>query len=137
VWHNAPDNAPEIQAVVAAIAKTGCDFFIDMHGDETRPFIWLVGPALELNKTQAAKQNQFVEFLDAKYPELLPAPEEILSGTMPAPGLSVNYIFRTYGCPGWVVELPFREPSVGDTLLAEGCLNFGHNCVEALLDVMN
>lgn len=136
VWHAVPDNAPEIQVTVDAIAKTGCDYFIDMHGDETRPFIWLVGPAVEMSPEQIARQKQFETFLAGKHPELLPPPEEILSGTLPAPGLSVNHIFRTYGCPSWVVELPFRETPVGDTLLAEGCVNFGHNCVEALLDMM-
>ena len=136
VWHDPQDNAPEIQAVVKAIAETGCGFFIDLHGDEVRPFIWLVGPAVEMNKAQLAKQNQFESFLAAIYPELQAPPEEILSGTMPAPGLSVNYMFRTYGCPGWVVELPFRETPVGDTLLAEGCIKFGSSCVDALLHVM-
>ncbi|MDQ7024829.1 MAG: M14 family zinc carboxypeptidase [Anaerolineae bacterium] len=136
VWHDAPDAAPEIQAVVAAIAKTGCDYFINMHGDETRPFIWLIGPAVDMNPEQIACQNQFEAFLAEKHPELWPPPEEIRSGTMPAQGLSVSHIFHTYGCPSWVVELPFREPALGDTLLAEGCINFGRNCVEALLDVM-
>jgi murein tripeptide amidase MpaA len=136
VWHDTPDTAPEIRAVNEAMAKTGCDYFIDMHGDEIRPYIWLITPAVEMKPEETALHEKFVDFLAKKHPELKPPPEEILTGTAPAPGLSINFIFRKYGCPGWVVELPFRETFMGDTLHVEGCMNFGRSCVEALLDVM-
>ncbi|MEZ4666383.1 MAG: M14-type cytosolic carboxypeptidase [Anaerolineae bacterium] len=136
VWHEPGDNAPEVQAVVSAIAKTGCDYFIDMHGDETRPFIWLINPAAEMNPEQKKIHEAFESFLSSKHPELAPPPEEILKGTAPAVGMSINYMFRTYQSYGWIVELPFCEPSQGDTLLEEGCMAFGHNCVDALAHVI-
>jgi murein tripeptide amidase MpaA len=135
VWHEPNDESIEVKVVVDAIAETGCDYFIDMHGDETRPFIWLIGPGEKMTLEQKAIHQQFEDFLATKHPEVLPAPESIVREAV-APGMSNNFIFRTYQCPGWIVELPFCETPEGDTLLAEGCMSFGRSCVEALVYVM-
>lgn len=135
-WHAPGDDAPEVKAVLAAIQQTGCDLFIDMHGDETRPFIWLVGPGVPISDDVAAKVQQFEAVLSQRHPEVLPPPDEIVNGLMDAPGMSVNYMVREYGCPGWIVELPFRETPEGDTMLEQGCMSFGDSCVDALLAVM-
>ena len=107
-----------------------------MHGDETRPFIWLIAPAIDMSPKQQAIHAQFETFLGDKYPELAPPPQEIITGTAPAFGMSINYMFRTYNSFSWIVELPFCETAQGDTLLEAGCMAFGHDCVNALVDVM-
>ena len=68
--------------------------------------------------------------------QLAPPPESITSVKPPDLGMSVDYIAATYNCPGWIIELPFKavpdnEGDV-DSLLAEGCMQFGRNCVDAL-----
>jgi murein tripeptide amidase MpaA len=137
VWDAPSDDAPEIKAAVDAIAQTGVDYFIDMHGDETRPFIWIImSPNFGGVASVDAKQEGLVNFLGEQFAELQPPPKEILEGTSAAAGMSINYISKTYGTPGWIVELPFKETPVGDTLLAEGCMKFGRAWVEGLIRIM-
>lgn len=134
VWHFPSDDAPEVKAVNMTMVQTGCDYFIDIHGDETRPFIWIIPSSLkpELDDIHAKFENYFIEH----FPEMGAVPEEIVKDVLPEPGLSINYVTKTYGCPSWVLELPFKETPVGDTLLADGCMKFGEHCIDALLHVM-
>lgn len=133
-WNAPGEDAPEVRAALAAIAQTGVDYFIDMHGDETRPFIWIIPSTLkpELDAIHA----QFERYLAARHQDLEAPPEEITRGIGPEPGMSINYITKTYGCPAWIIELPFKETVLGDSLLEDGCMQFGRECLDALLEVL-
>jgi len=139
IWDNPQENAPEVKLIVDPIAKTGVDYFIDMHGDETRPFIWIIQPGISFSEEVGAKQDQFVQYLADHHQEneLQDPPTDIVGVEGVPMGMSINYISSVYGCPAWVVELPFKETPVGDTLLEEGCLRFGRLCVDALLTIID
>ncbi len=139
IWDDPKDTAPEIKLIVDKIAETGVDYFIDMHGDETRPFIWIIQPDVEFSAEIGAKQDQFIQYLADHHQknELQDPPTHIVGVEGLQLGMSINTISTLYGCPAWVVELPFKETPVGDTLLADGCLRFGRLCVDALLTIID
>jgi murein tripeptide amidase MpaA len=136
-WNDPQPNAPEVVTVRERIGTTGVDFFLDVHGDEERPFIWIVGPH-RANVTPDADRTQmrFEAMLAEEYAEVRPRPESIPAPNHPDSGMSVDYIAPTFHCPALIIELPFKETvSAGgkrDSLLASGCMDFGRSCVEVL-----
>jgi murein tripeptide amidase MpaA len=136
-WNDPQPDAPEVIAVRQLIGETGVDFFLDVHGDEERPFIWLVGPH-PTNVTPESDQAQraFERMLAEKYVELQPRPETTPAPSHPDSGMSVDYIGANFHCPALIIELPFKETISAsgqrDSLLAAGCMDFGRSCVAAL-----
>lgn len=136
-WNDPQPNAPEVIAVRQLIGATGVDFFLDVHGDEERPFIWLVGPHPDnVTPDNDRLQKAFERKLAEKYIELQPKPETTPAPSQPDSGMSVDYIAATYHCPALIIELPFKETVSAsgqrDSLLAEGCMGLGRSCVEVL-----
>ncbi|RMF79355.1 MAG: hypothetical protein D6737_11655 [Chloroflexi bacterium] len=135
-WDNPTEECPEISAVLNAIEETGVDFFIDLHGDEHRPYIWIVPPGVEISPEARRLVDYFEIELAKRNPEVQPPPVSVAGVAADHLGMAVNYIAATYGCPAWTPELPFKatsNPQDGDdSLLATGCMRFGRSCVEAL-----
>ena len=46
-YYEAPTllRSPEVHAVLSRMDETGCDFFLDVHGDETIPYVFFSGAA--------------------------------------------------------------------------------------------
>lgn len=140
-WNNPPSNAPEVIIVRDLIGKMGVDFFLDVHGDEERPYIWLAGPHADNVTPEAGKlQTQFERLLAEQYVEVRPRPESISAPNRPDSGMSTDYVATTFKCPALIIELPFKETVSAsgqrDSLMAEGCMGFGRACVEALNTVL-
>ncbi len=136
-WNDPGPNAQEVIAVRELIGTTGVDFFLDVHGDEEHPFIWLVGPhPANVTLDSDRIQKQFEAMLAEKYAEVRPRPETIPAPNRPDSGMAVDYIAPTFRCPALIIELPFKETVSAsgerDSLLAAGCMGFGSACVEAL-----
>jgi hypothetical protein len=136
-WNDPQPNAPEVIAARNLIGTTGVDFFLDVHGDEERPFIWLVGPhPSNVTPDVDRMQKQFEAMLAEKYAEVRPRPDTILALSRPDSGMSVDYVASVFHCPALIIELPFKKTvsSAGeqDSLLAAGCIEFGRSSVEVL-----
>ena len=135
-WDKPTPEGPEVTAVLNALDKTGVDFFLDLHGDETRPYIWIIEPGVPMSAETARLARWFVLEAARRNPEVQPPPVAIVGVDAGNLGMAVNYVAATYGCPAWTPELPFGETHMpdddNDSLLAEGCLRFGRSCVEAL-----
>lgn len=132
-WKSSQSASPEVEAIKRAIDHDGVDYFIDLHGDETRPYIWIVPPGVHLDPAAARKVLHLELELARRHPELQPPPVGIEGEDAAEAGMAVNYIATTYGCPAWTPELPFREvPGFDDSLLADGCMRFGRSMLEAL-----
>lgn len=139
-WDKPSDQCPEIVAVRDAIAASGVDYFFDIHGDEDRPFIWLIGPQTEIPQDIADVIAHYEEELNRVSYHIEPPPESITSNKPSDLGMSVDYIAATYGCPAWIFELPFKaipdEYGNADSLLADGCMTFGRHCIDALYSIV-
>ena len=134
-WAEPDDKCPEIVAIQKAMKEIGVDFFLDMHGDEERPFIWVGHPDVNQSTKTKQIQHQFEQELAKRNPEIRPAPTELgeVIGNL---GLASNWVPATFNCVAWITELPFAEPvdmgDEADSMLQNGCLRFGRTCVEAL-----
>jgi murein tripeptide amidase MpaA len=136
-WHRLPQSAPEIAALRGRMEAEGADFFLDLHGDEDRPYIWIVQPhPANIAATVQAAQDRFEAEVRARHAEYGPFPQS-MGGTKPESGMSLDYVTARFQCPAFIIELPFKD-TIGangeaDSLLAAGCAAFGRSC----LDIIN
>ena len=106
------ERSPEVFHVRAAIEETGCDFFLDVHGDETIPYVFAAGNEMLPTSTEAQKAEQ------ARYLQALAAaaPDFQLKHGYPsgrysedALKLASKWIGHRYGCVSLTLELPFKD----------------------------
>lgn len=104
--------SPEVFVVKSKIHETGCDLFLDVHGDEALPYVFVAGcEMLEgFSEQQATDQQAFIDsFLQAspdfqvehgyhasKYRE------EVLQ-------LASKYVGHTFKCISLTLEMPFKD----------------------------
>jgi murein tripeptide amidase MpaA len=139
------ERSPEVLAILKRMDEVGCDFFLDVHGDETIPYVFFSGCA----KTPVwgdrirSLYGYFVEGYKRANPDVQkeygyppPASEEsALRGMMKA----TNQISNRFNCLGLTLEIPYKDcatnpdPNVG--LGIERCKKLGSNLVEALVRV--
>jgi murein tripeptide amidase MpaA len=137
--------SPEILAILKRMDEVGCDFFLDVNGDEAIPYVFFSGCA----KTPVwgdrirSLHGYFVEGYKRANPNVQkefgyppPASEESALGGMTK---ATNQISNRFNCLGLTLELPFKDcatnpdPNVG--LGIERCKRLGSNLVEALVRV--
>jgi murein tripeptide amidase MpaA len=106
------ETSPEVYLVRQKIHETGCDLFLDVHGDEAIPYLFAVGSEMLESFTgqQLAEQNAFLhnfrqacsEFqMEQGYP---PGKyhEEVLK-------LASKYVGHTFKCVSLTLEMPFKD----------------------------
>lgn len=104
--------SPEVLAVRRAIAATGCDLFLDIHGDEALPYVFVDGcnGLPNFGEREEAEQQAFLQrFLRASpdfqtqygYPR-----GHFGSETLK---LATKYVGHTHGCLALTLELPFKD----------------------------
>lgn len=104
--------SPEVFAVREHIKTTGCDLFLDIHGDETIPYVFAAGCEMlpSFNHEQAAAQSRFTKDFVFACPDF-----QTRFGYEPsrysadALTLASKYIGHTYGCLSLTLELPFKD----------------------------
>ena len=106
------ERSPEVFLVKQKMKETGCDLFLDVHGDEGLPYVFVAGSGAlpTFTAEQAAQEKQFAadfkiaspDFQDEHgYPEA-PYTDEVL--TMGSP-----HITHAFGCLSLTLELPFKD----------------------------
>ncbi len=116
------ENSPEVFVVRNRIHETGCDLFLDVHGDEALPYVFVAGSEMLEGFTaeQAARQQIFLDEFKRASPEFQ---TEIgyAAGKYRADMLKLasKYIGHTFGCVSLTLEMPFKDnakspnPSIG------------------------
>jgi murein tripeptide amidase MpaA len=112
-WFDAsPTEAPEVFAVRKAMYDRGCDFFLDVHGDEHTPYVFLAGAEgnPHYNDRIEALEEYFENaMLDASgdfqteegYPKDAPG-----KGDLRCAG---NYVGEAFDCLSMTLEMPFKD----------------------------
>jgi murein tripeptide amidase MpaA len=106
------ERSPEVFLVKQKMLETGCDLFLDVHGDEGLPYVFIAGSdeLPTFSAEQAAAQQRFSsdfkiaspDFQDVHgYPKA-PYTDEVL--TMGSP-----HITHAFGCLSLTLELPFKD----------------------------
>lgn len=106
------DRSPEVLAVRNKMHEIGCDLFLDIHGDESIPYVFVAGcEMLEgFTQEQLAEQQQFIDsFVQAsadfqtKYGyEPTKYKEDMLQ-------LASKYVGHTFRCISLTLEMPFKD----------------------------
>lgn len=107
-----PGKSPEVFAVRNKMHETGCDLFLDVHGDESLPYVFVAGcEMLEgFSDTQQAEQQAFIDsFLQASADfqtvhgyEASKYREDMLQ-------LASKYVGHTFKCVSLTLEMPFKD----------------------------
>ncbi|STZ76049.1 carboxypeptidase [Bergeriella denitrificans] len=106
------EKSPEVFAVREKMQETGVDLFLDIHGDETIPFVFAAGtegiPAY--NERIAALEQQFKIALEAASPDF----QDEYGYPKDEPGqadmrLATNWVGQQFGCLAYTLEMPFKD----------------------------
>ncbi|HZX27664.1 MAG TPA: M14-type cytosolic carboxypeptidase [Telluria sp.] len=106
------ERSPEVYLVKEKMKQTGCDLFLDVHGDEGLPYVFTAGSGAlpSFTPEQAAQEQRFQQDLmvaspdfqmEYGYPEE-PYTDEVL--TMGSP-----HITHLFGCLSLTLEMPFKD----------------------------
>ena len=107
-----PERSPEVYAVRERIHETGCDLFLDIHGDEALPYVFVAGcEMLEgFSERQAAEQQAFVASLQQASPDFQTrfgyASDKYHADLLK---LASKYIGHNFGCVSLTLEMPFKD----------------------------
>ncbi|HYD81473.1 MAG TPA: M14-type cytosolic carboxypeptidase [Paucimonas sp.] len=106
------ETSPEVYCVRGKIHETGCDLFLDVHGDEGIPYVFAVGNEMleAFSERQAEEQSAFLAdcmaaCTDFQLEHGYPASkykEEVLK-------LASKYIAHTFKCISLTLEMPFKD----------------------------
>jgi murein tripeptide amidase MpaA len=112
-WANpSMETSPEVFLVRERIRQTGVDAFIDVHGDEGLPYVFVAGGEMlpgftaEQGRAQSAFINDFKhaspDFQDVHGYDAGKYREEALQ-------LASKWVGHTYGCLSLTLEMPFKD----------------------------
>jgi murein tripeptide amidase MpaA len=106
------ERSPEVYAVKQRIHETGCDLFLDLHGDESLPYVFVAGCEMleDFSEKQAREQQAFIDSLQCASPDFQTRHgyeagkyrEEMLQ-------LASKYIGHTFKCVSLTLEMPFKD----------------------------
>ncbi|WP_293781420.1 M14-type cytosolic carboxypeptidase [uncultured Oxalicibacterium sp.] len=135
------ERSPEVFHVRQRMHETGCDLFLDIHGDEGLPYVFVAGSEMLEGFTaqQMAEQQRFVD-------RLLQASEDFQTEHGYAAGkyredmlkLASKYVGHTFKCVSLTLEMPFKdnaltpEPKVGWN--GERSARLGRDMLKPILD---
>lgn len=104
--------SPEVYYVKKKIEETGCDLFLDIHGDEALPYVFVAGSEMlqGFSETQMQEQQAFVDSFVAASPdfqtkfgyEASKYNDDMLT-------LASKYVGHHYKCVSLTLELPFKD----------------------------
>ena len=106
------ERSPEVFHVKNKIHETGCDLFLDIHGDEGLPYVFVAGSEMleGFTQQQADEQQTFItEFLQAS--EDFQTEFGYSAGKYRADMLTLasKYIGHTFKCVSLTLEMPFKD----------------------------
>lgn len=111
---NAPsmERSPEVFVVKRKMVETGCDLFLDVHGDEGLPYVFAAGSSAlpTFTAAQQAQEKAFSEAFKVASPDFqdvhgygkVAYTDQTL--TMGSP-----HITHLFGCLSLTLELPFKD----------------------------
>ena len=136
-----PDEAtsPEVFCVRREMEALGCDFFLDVHGDEAIPNNFIAGAEgipVWGDRLQGLQDRFKSALLDATpdfqtkdgYP--IPAPGKA------NPKIATNWVSQRFDCLGMTLEMPFKDAAVNPDQAygwsPERCKQLGRDCLTAI-----
>lgn len=106
------ERSPEVFYVRQKMHETGVDLYLDIHGDESLPYVFLAGnegiPSFNTRLQQL--QQQFVQAFLAASPDF----QDRYGYEKDAPGqanlaIATSYVGETFKCLAYTLEMPFKD----------------------------
>lgn len=112
-WH-APslERSPEVYHVLERMDATGIDFAIDVHGDESIPYVFLAGfdGIPNWSDAQGARYRRYGETLKRLTPDFQTKHGYAVSPPGKANlSMSTNQVANRFGCLSMTLEMPFKD----------------------------
>ena len=104
--------SPEVLHTLNAIRTTGCDLFLDIHGDETLPYVFADGCSMlpGFSAAQAQRERRFLAAFAAASPDFQTvqgyAPDRFTDEILT---LASKQIGHAFGCLSLTLEMPFKD----------------------------
>ena len=106
------ERSPEVFLVKQKMLETGCDLFLDIHGDEGLPYVFVAGSeSLEsFGPAELAEQQRFIDDFKTASPDFQDAfgygvspltPETLTMGS--------PHVTHAFGCLSLTLEMPFKD----------------------------
>jgi murein tripeptide amidase MpaA len=138
-----PERSPEVFLVRQAMAASGVDFCLDVHGDETIPYNFLIGtPGIpSLSERQSALHASFAEALRRASPDF----QSVHGYPATSAGnanmtMCSNTVAESFGCLALTLEMPFKDnddaPDERHGWSPSRCRKLGAAALDAILAVV-
>lgn len=106
------EHSPEVFLVKNKMRDIGCDLFIDVHGDESLPYVFMAGAdALDdFTPSQLAAQRAFIADFKLASPDM-----QDQNGYPPGPftaemlSIAAVHIAHSFKCLALALEMPFKD----------------------------
>ena len=143
-WEASAEESPEVLAVRKALYDDGVDFFLDVHGDEHTPYVFVAGAegnphyndrieALEDEFTNAMLEASSDFQTEEGYPKDAPG-----KGDLRCAG---NYAGEAFDCLSLTLEMPFKDndnaPDQERGWSPERSMKLASDVVEAMAGVLD
>jgi murein tripeptide amidase MpaA len=128
-----------VAAVRSAMMQTGVDFFIDVHGDETIPYVFMQGTSAIPRRTMrvARLETKFGQAMSAASSDFQTKygyPKE--RGRKANLGLAANWVANTFRAVAFTLEMPFSDnanaPDPGQGWSTSRCVTLAEATVDSL-----
>jgi murein tripeptide amidase MpaA len=136
-----PETSPEVFQVRKRMHETGCDLFLDIHGDESIPYVFVAGSEMleGFSEQQAAEQKAFIDcFLRSSEDFQIEVGYQSDKYRADMLKLASKYVGHTFKCVSLTLEMPFKDnarspqPKVGWSGARSAQL--GRDILPAILD---
>lgn len=140
-WHEpSAEKSPEVLAIRNRMDATGCDFAMDVHGDEAIPAVFLAGfdGVPDWTEELGASYDRYQAILDQRTPDF----QTKLGYPKAARGkanlsMCTNQLAHRFGCTAMTLEMPYKDladaPEPEQGWSPERCKLLARDCLAALL----
>jgi murein tripeptide amidase MpaA len=136
------ERSPEVYAVLNKMDETGVDFFLDVHGDEELPYVFLSGA--EKTPKWSMRMQALHGYFVASYQrantdvqkEIGYPPPESEEKALEYMNVGTNQVSNRFDCLGLTLEMPYKDcatnpdPDAGFSPLR--AIKLGRDLIEAL-----
>ena len=136
------EDSPEVLAVRSAMEDTGCDLFLDVHGDEAIANNFIAGAKGIPGWTDRLEGLQ--DAYEAALVRITPDFQREEGYPIPAPGtanpkIATNWVAQRFDCLSMTLEMPFKDaksnPKPDEGWSPDRCRQLGRSCLRAMNEV--
>lgn len=129
--------SPEVLAIRAAMEDTGCDLFLDVHGEESVPCAFVVGCAgnphysERLFRKERALSASLAQKDHAFSPDFDYGPDDPGKGDL---RIANNWVGERFDCLSVTLEMPFKDLHQAEGFSPDRAFGLGRSAIESIFE---